>query len=73
MKILKTRLGHSQVATRDTIEQNILFIYCEGRGFLWNLFLGWRKTKGETMIFWIPTKALDSINATLYFINTVGG
>lgn len=60
----KERLGYTYFYTTDPEFQNILFAYCEGRGFWWNVFFGWRKTaflahNVEQMFFWIPTKKLE--------------
>lgn len=62
----KERLGYTYFWTTDREIQNILFAYCEGRGFWWNVFLGWRKTVAlengvDQMYFWIPTRKLETL------------
>ena len=57
----KEKFGYVYFWTCDPIFQRILYAYCEGHGFLWNAFLGWRKTISKTnqQFFWIPKKSLD--------------
>lgn len=56
----KERFGYTYVITTDKVEQNILGAFCEAKGYWWNCFLGWRRTKvekdgTETLFYWIPT------------------
>lgn len=60
----KERFGYTYFYTTDPELQNIFLAYCEGHGFWWNAFLGWRKSvvldhDVEQMFFWIPTKKLE--------------
>lgn len=60
----KERFGYIYLWTCNKKMQNLLFAYCEGRSFLWNMFFGWRRTKGnEQMFFWIPARKLEELIA----------
>ena len=37
--------GYTYYTTKDTLEIALLESYCLGKSFLWNMFLGWRKSK----------------------------
>lgn len=64
MTIIKERFGYAYIVTKDEVEQNILFAYCEGRSFLWNMYFGWRRgiAKTNEMFFWIPKRKINSLN-----------
>jgi len=56
----KERFGYTYLWTCDRTMQNVLFAYCEGHSFLWNMFLGWRKTTcKDQMFFWIPSRKVE--------------
>lgn len=61
----KERFGYTYLWTCNETMQNVLSAYCEGRSFLWNMFLGWRKTRRnkadntEQAFFWIPSRKVD--------------
>lgn len=63
----KERFGYTKVMTNDPEEKKVLIAYCEGKSFLWNMFLGWRETRNDTMIFWIPSKKVEVLIATAKF------
>ena len=43
------------------IETHLCFAYCEGRGWLWRMFFGWRKSDRQGCTFLLPTKAIKEI------------
>lgn len=62
--VLKEKFGYIYCETCDTTMQYILFSFCEGHGFWWNVFFGWRKSikiddNSEKMFFWIPSKKIE--------------
>ena len=58
----KERFGYTYLWTCDKIMSDILGAYCEGHSFLWNVFLGWRKTeKDGKEFYWIPTKKVETL------------
>lgn len=60
----KERFGYTYLWTSNEKMQAILLAYCEGRSFLWNMFLGWRKTNKENqMFFWIPSNKVERLIA----------
>ncbi len=64
MKIKKELLGFSKIIVSDRVLQEVCCIYCTGKGSIWEMFFGWRKTSWsssgiETMTFLIPTKDID--------------
>ena len=59
----KERFGYVYLYTKDRVFKNILGAFCEGHGYWWNAFFGWRKTTVEKSGFeysyyWIPAKKL---------------
>lgn len=69
----KERFGYTYLWTSNKEVQNILFAYCEGRSYLWNLFFGWRRTYyDDSMFFWIPSRKLERlINLSKKTLDTV--
>ena len=69
----KERFGYTYIISYDPIEQNILEAFCEGKSFLWKMYLGWRKTRiekdgTETRFYWIPSNKVEiliSLSKTL--------
>ncbi len=58
----KERFGYTYLWTYDRTMQNILHAYCEGRSFIWRMFLGWRKTNIDNQeFFWIPSDKLEML------------
>ena len=58
----KERFGYTYLWTCDRKMQSILFAYCEGRSFVWNIFFGWRKTyNNNQMFFWIPSHKIHEL------------
>ena len=57
----KERFGYTYLWTCDKVMYNILEAYCEGRSFLWNIFLGWRKTDHDKLFYWIPTRKIETL------------
>lgn len=58
----KERFGYTYLWTCDRTMQNILHAYCEGRSFIWRMFLGWRKcNKDNQEFFWIPSNKLEML------------
>lgn len=56
----KERFGYTYLWSCDRIMCDILGAFCEGHGYWWNAFLGWRKTdKNGREFYWIPSKKLD--------------
>lgn len=56
---VKTRFRYTYVMTTDVIEKYILEAYCEGKNLLWNMYLGWRRSRSidykiEASYYWIP-------------------
>ena len=45
-------------STNDELVADFLFMYCEGKSFLWRMFFGWRMTKKDVYVFLIPNKAI---------------
>lgn len=65
-KVMYQRFGFSKVITADPTTQNVFLAYCEGKNFLWNIYLGWRETlKDDSMIFWLPTKKISALQANI--------
>ena len=65
-KVMYQRFGFSKVITADPTAQNVFLAYCEGKNFLWNIYLGWRETlKDDSMIFWLPTKKISALQANI--------
>lgn len=63
----KQRFGYTYIITTNPIEQNILSAFCEGKGYIWNTFFGWRKTTVlenglEQMYFWIPSDKVETLS-----------
>lgn len=55
----KERFGYVYIWTCNRTMQNILDAFCEGRGFWWNVFWGWRRTdKDGKQFYWIPKNKL---------------
>lgn len=67
----KERFNYTYIITDDEIEQDILQAYCTGKSFLWNMYLGWRKTNLKTnqMYFWIPTNKIEELTSLIDKIN----
>ena len=55
----KERFGYTYLWTCNETMQNILFAYCEGRSFLWNMFFGCRVIRKEQIFFWIPSRKVE--------------
>lgn len=41
----------------DELVADFLFMYCEGKSFLWQMFFGWRKTSENTWDFIVSNRA----------------
>ena len=60
----KEKFGYVYVCTDDRVFKNILGAFCEGHGYWWNAFFGWRRTRTvkasgvEFSYYWIPAKKL---------------
>lgn len=66
MKVVRRRGPYNKIITVDIVEQEILFAYCEGKGYIWQIFLGWRSTyKDNCMTFWIPTKSIEELEISI--------
>lgn len=61
MAIIKRKLWYVKIKTETKELKAIIFAYCEGRNFLWKMFLGWRETKIEEAYFWLPKKKLNEL------------
>ncbi len=63
----KERFNYTYIITDNEIEQDILLAYCTGKSFLWNIYLGWRKTNIKTnqMYFWIPTNKIEELTSLI--------
>lgn len=67
MVTTNSKLGFVEVCAWDRIDQNILFAYCEGHSFFWNVFFGWRRTKFDDelkkdfMYFLIPSRHYETL------------
>ena len=74
-KVMYQRFGFSKIITADPTAQMVFLAYCEGKNFLWNMCFGWRYTsyKNGTMIFWLPTNKLSSLDACIKYIHRHGG
>lgn len=44
------------IVITDTISMRVLLAYCAGKGWLFNLFFGWRHTHKDTYFFKLPRK-----------------
>lgn len=66
MKVVRRRGPYSKIITVDVVEQEILFAYCEGKSYIWNIYLGWRScAKDNCMTFWIPTKSIKELEISI--------
>jgi hypothetical protein len=58
-------LGYTYYTTKDTLEVALLESYCLGKNFLWNMFLGWRRTKctkdGDIYTYILKREDLEEI------------
>ena len=47
--------------TNDEFIADLLFIYCEGKSFLWRMFYGWRETKKDVFTFIVSKRTIKVI------------
>lgn len=58
----KERFGYTKVIAYDNDEKKVLFVYCEGKSRLWQMFLGWRLSRADgATIFWIPSNKVEEL------------
>lgn len=47
--------------TNDELIADLLFIYCEGKSFLWRMFYGWRGTKKDVFTFIVSKRTIKVV------------
>ena len=53
---------YTEYITNDTIMIHLLFAYCEGRSYFWQMFFGWRSTNNEKVYrFIVPTRKIAEL------------
>lgn len=63
---IRKKLGFIRLKVDDYTDQIILSAFCEGKGYLWNLFFGWKKSifkkDGSCIeIYYIPKNNVNTL------------
>jgi hypothetical protein len=53
---------------KDEGMQHLCLLYCEAKGFWWNMFFGWRKTNKQGMYFKFTKKQYERIITAKVFL-----
>lgn len=63
---IKEKFGFTYLQTKDPVLQDVLFAFCNAKGYWWNNYFGWRRSiildvGHEIMFFWIPSNKIEEL------------